>query len=427
MVARLASVFQKCKADKRNRNYPCGGSRCGHAWTVRYREPGGRRGRQREVSFSRNGQARSFAVAVEQEKLLGVRAGVLGSSRPLTDVYREYIDGGPYAGSTRYQYEASLRLHVEPYFRQRTIGSLKPKDLRGWLTWMVQERGYARSTVVNRYGILRGVLGYAVANGYRAQDPSRGWSTSRHYSRRGRRKTVRLPALAEITAIAEHLPAPYRLLVWLMAGCGLRVGEASAVCLRQFDFAAGMLLVDRQITQDGGSPSAGWREHRGAAAKGRGRGRAHRIRHLKWRAPGEGRLVPLPGVVAAKVREHVRSHGTFRVAAGPNRMAGGYLFANVGRTNILMYALVHRLWQAARKAAGITRRVTSQWLRHFFASVGLAKGVPVTDMAAWLGHSDPRTTYQTYAHVLPDAPERLRSVMDDVLSLKTQLVLPLQW
>lgn len=48
-------------------------------------------------------------------------------------------------------------------------------------------------------------------------------------------------------------------------------------------------------------------------------------------------------------------------------------------------------------------------------------------MAVWLGHSDPRMTYQTYAHVLPDAPERLRSVMDDALSLKTQLVLPLQF
>lgn len=269
-----------------------------------------------------------------------------------------------------------------------------------------------------RYGILRGVLGYAVANGCRAQDPSRGWSTSLHYSRRGRRKAVRLPALAEITSIAEHLPAPYRLLVWLMAGCGLRIGEASAVCLQQVDFAAGMLLVDRQIAQDGGAPAAG---------RGRRRGRAHRIRHLKWRAPGEGRLVPLPGVIAAKVREHVRRHGTFRVADGPNRMAGDYLFANIGRTNILMYALVHRLWQAARKAAGVARRITPQWLRHFFASVGLAKGVPVTDMAAWLGHSDPRTTYQTYARVLPDAPERLRPVMDDVLTLRTQLVLPLQF
>jgi integrase len=116
-----------------------------------------------------------------------------------------------------------------------------------------------------------------------------------------------------------------------------------------------------------------------------------------------------------------------RVEDGPNRLAGDYLFANIGRTNILMYALWHRLWHAARKAARVVRNITPQWLRHFFATVGLSKGVPVTDMAAWLGHSDPRTTYTTYAHVLPGAPERLRMVMDAVLSLKAQLVLPLQF
>jgi integrase len=182
-----------------------------------------------------------------------------------------------------------------------------------------------------------------------------------------------------------------------MAGCGLRIGEASAVCLQQIDFVSGMLLVDRQITQDAAAPAVGRRGSLRAA----GQGRAHRIRHLKWRAPGEGRLVPLPGKGAAKVREHIRRHGTFRVAAGPNRMPGDYLFANIGRTNILMYALVHRLCTADRKAAGVSRKITPLWLRHFFASADLAKGVPVTDMAVWLGHSDPRTTYQTHAHVLP--------------------------
>lgn len=50
----------------------------------------------------------------------------------------------------------------------------------------------------------------------------------------------------------------------------------------------------------------------------------------------------------------------------------------------------------------------------------------MTGIAVRLGHSDPRTTYQTYMHVLPDAPERLGLVMGDVLSFKTQLALPLQ-
>lgn len=51
----------------------------------------------------------------------------------------------------------------------------------------------------------------------------------------------------------------------------------------------------------------------------------------------------------------------------------------------------------------------------------------MTDMAEWLGHRDPKITLQTYAHVMPDAPDRLRSVMDAVFNLETELSLPLEF
>lgn len=137
-----------------------------------------------------------------------------------------------------------------------------------------------------------------------------------------------------------------------MVGCGLRIGEATAVTLQQIDFEAGTLFVDRQVTQDGENEKPKTPRQR---ARTKGRGRAHRIRHLKWRDMDEGRAVPLPAYIAAKVREHVRLHGTFRVEEGLNRLAGDYLFSNVGRTNILMYSLVDRLWRRAKASAGITR------------------------------------------------------------------------
>ncbi|MFE5868438.1 hypothetical protein ACFQ6V_07240 [Streptomyces roseifaciens] len=61
------------------------------------------------------------------------------------------------------------------------------------------------------------------------------------------------------------------------------------------------------------------------------------------------------------------------------------------------------------------------------ASAGLSKGIPVTDMAEWLGHRDPKITHQTYAHIMPDAPQRLRNVMDSVFTLEAELSLPLQF
>ncbi|WP_411087326.1 hypothetical protein [Streptomyces sp. 061-3] len=53
--------------------------------------------------------------------------------------------------------------------------------------------------------------------------------------------------------------------------------------------------------------------------------------------------------------------------------------------------------------------------------------MPVTDMAEWLGHRDPRVTHQTYAHVMPDAPERLRSLMDAIFTTEIELDLLLEF
>lgn len=40
-------------------------------------------------------------------------------------------------------------------------------------------------------------------------------------------------------------------------------------------------------------------------------------------------------------------------------------------------------------------------LRKTFASYAIMKGVPITKIAKWLGHTDPKLTYSTYAHLAP--------------------------
>jgi integrase len=45
-------------------------------------------------------------------------------------------------------------------------------------------------------------------------------------------------------------------------------------------------------------------------------------------------------------------------------------------------------------------------LRHTFASVVLAAGETITQLAAWLGHSDPAFTLRTYVHFMPKSGKR---------------------
>jgi len=48
-------------------------------------------------------------------------------------------------------------------------------------------------------------------------------------------------------------------------------------------------------------------------------------------------------------------------------------------------------------------RVTS--LRHYAASAWLRAGIPINQVATWLGHTSPNTTLKTYAHVLGEAQD----------------------
>jgi integrase len=48
-----------------------------------------------------------------------------------------------------------------------------------------------------------------------------------------------------------------------------------------------------------------------------------------------------------------------------------------------------------------TRKEGVHQLRHYYASVMLAGGVSIKELAEYLGHSDPGFTLRVYAHMLP--------------------------
>jgi integrase len=74
--------------------------------------------------------------------------------------------------------------------------------------------------------------------------------------------------------------------------------------------------------------------------------------------------------------------------------------------------------EPARDARGRCRYVTTRkegihQLRHYYASVMLAGGVSIKELAEYLGHSDPAFTLRVYAHMLPCSHDRARAVIDE--------------
>jgi integrase len=56
-----------------------------------------------------------------------------------------------------------------------------------------------------------------------------------------------------------------------------------------------------------------------------------------------------------------------------------------------------------------TREEGIHQLRHYYASVMLAGGVSIKELAEYLGHSDPAFTLRVYAHMFPCSYDRARS------------------
>ena len=65
----------------------------------------------------------------------------------------------------------------------------------------------------------------------------------------------------------------------------------------------------------------------------------------------------------------------------------------------------------ARKA-GIPEGFTPHSLRHAFVSALLSRGVPITDVAMWLGHRNINVTYATYGHLVPSCLGRAQEVLN---------------
>lgn len=213
----------------------------------------------------------------------------------------------------------------------------------------------------------------------------------------------------EVAELLQHLTGQPKLIAMLLYGCGLRIGEALHLRVKDVDFGNEQLLI--------------------RAAKG-----------------AKDRVVQLPQAVLPLLREQIaaaeRWHsldlkvGYARVAL-PNafaqkspqaasQIAWYWVFCShvrsrdpltqqIGRHHIDESNFTRSLSRAAQ-AAGLRKRVTSHCLRHSYATHMLNAGVDIRSIQKLLGHTDVRTT-MIYTHVETIGPASVRSPLDALLRI----------
>lgn len=231
-----------------------------------------------------------------------------------------------------------------------------------------------------------------------------------------------------VAAVREGLPDRYRILVNLAVGAGLRQGEALGFSPDDIDGED--ISVVRQIVKVNGRFGFG-------PPKG-----------------NKERTAPCPPELAEAVKEHANRFPSIEVTlpwVDPDRPNLAWedrpkrtvrLLVTTQFTNRAKGGAVNRdtfndkHWKPALAKAGLiappevtwveSKRGNEPWrketwamprefgfhvLRHTFASVVLAAGETITQLAAWLGHADPAFTLRTYVHFMPKSGSRGRAAL----------------
>jgi hypothetical protein len=114
------------------------------------------------------------------------------------------------AQTTLEGYEISVRRHLKPWFGARAVHSVTPDDL---VTWHASQRqqGAAPWSIKGRWNALRGVLGYAVRQGWIASNPADALTSRERPKGGGSRK--RFLRDEEMRALLAQASGRYRLLI----------------------------------------------------------------------------------------------------------------------------------------------------------------------------------------------------------------------
>ena len=306
------------------------------------------------------------------------------------------------------RYESSLRLHVAPVFGRRQLRSIKPSEIAAWIADL--DARFGPSTARTAFLVLHGTLELAVDDDTIKRNPAKARVVKVPSEKAG--KVVVWPDEV-VLRIAECHPPQYRPIATIGAASGLRQGELFGLAEEDIDFDEMVIHVRRQVKKLG--------------------------REFVFALPKNDteRTVPLSEGAALILKEHIaafkprpytlpweKTDGKPPPSAcssgGPTTCTSEHARTTSwsGSRRSPKRALSRRLRRARVADANTppTRGCGMHALRHYYASVTLADGVNIKELAEYLGHGDPGFTLRLYTHMLPSSHERARKAVDSRLS-----------
>ena len=211
---------------------------------MRYRGPDGRM-RSAPETFARKVEAQRYLTLVESQIARGEWTDPERAKVTLGDYAERWIAERPgLRPRTVELYRWLLRRHVVPWLGGVPLGKIDTPLVREWRAKLLAE-GVSVSTTAKAYRFLRSVL-MTAANEDRIipRNPCQVRGADKEQPNERSVLTV-----AEVTTLADAMPARFRAMILLTTFASLRFGEVTALERRDVDLVAGTVRVRRTFVE----------------------------------------------------------------------------------------------------------------------------------------------------------------------------------
>lgn len=352
-------------------------------WVGRYRD---HQGKEHSKSFDTQREAKAWEAEQQRAMRRGEWLSPEQEKTTLSDLAREWLKEAEKPNTVANR--DALCQNLGP-LAGIPIRALTAGDIAQWRATLLQGRPWkggkplSSSTVAVMTGQVSGLLSRAQQDGLIARVPRISAPKAPPKAAVSRQNLLTPGEIQALVELARQgtkgvrgpgMPAKPWLarMIWVGAGAGLRLSEVAGLHPEDVDQLHRELMVERQVLPGGRETGP-----------------------LKNSRP---RRVPLPDFLIEVLHEQIREAG-----AGPQSP----VFPGAQNPYHDRNSVGRAMRQLSAKAE-LGREVRFHDLRHYYASVLIASGAPVTMVQAALGHANPSITLETYSHLWPQSGDVVR-------------------
>lgn len=374
----------------------------GSRWRVQWLEPQpDGTAPQRAKDFKLRKDAEALVAELEDDIRTGRYIDPSQRERPFGELAEAWLKSkGKIKDSTFRRYRRDLDNYVLPRWSTTPIGSIKREDIDDWVQQLrngTAPFNFAESKHVNASkrkprnlsaGSVEAIVGvtfgsplrYAAAHGWIGRNPAAGIELPRDEKIDTEIPTLTYQDVEVLAKKAGELTshADDKALVHLLCYVGPRIGEATAIQVRDLDLDHARARVMRTWTVD--------REGK---------------RKLGPPKTWERRWAPLPDFLVSELR-----------ALCEGREPDDFVFQSTRGEAINDRNWYNRVWVPVRKGTAAAS-LSVHDLRHVAATLSIAAGADVKLVQQMLGHKDANETLNTYAHLWPSKLGEVISLVEE--------------